>query len=101
MAVYKLFIWRGILIAYPVGEKLETTLYYARVLVDPRHYARASQLLRGVGFPEGLDGVALELRSADALHLAVCTMEGLDLVTARPQMAANARKLGVRVYEVK
>ena len=65
--------------------------FFRRVALSSEHCRAARELL---------DSRDLSLRTLDALHLGIVSVEGVDLVTADRQFAAAAVKLGRTVIRV-
>jgi uncharacterized protein len=64
---------------------------YTRLALDRRHYQLARDWLSRFSTP---------LRSLDALHLAVASIDRLQLVTSDEGLARSGKKLGVSVRQV-
>ncbi len=66
--------------------------FYTRLHLDTAHYHLARDLIARLDLP---------LKAPDALHLALCATEGLQLVTADRQLARNAEVLEVKVQLIR
>jgi uncharacterized protein len=60
--------------------------YYASFPVEDHHYKLAR---------DWIGMFSLALRTLDALHLAICSSEGLDIVTADPALFRSAKALSL------
>ena len=62
--------------------------WYTRIHLHAGHYLAARNFIARFDLP---------LKSPDALHLAVSSAQGLELITADRQLAQNAESLGLNV----